>query len=94
MDPTPGVTTTVTGNMVVQISDYPASGAALTVDWIRATPFAASGTFTSRVFDAGAARNWDLVNWNASVPANTSLLISVRKGNTPVPDGSLVISFL
>ena len=86
--PTPGVTTTVTGNMVVQISDYPASGAALTVDWIRATPFAASGTFTSRVFDTGAARNWDLVNWNASVPANTSLLISVRKGNTPVPDGS------
>ena len=86
--PTPGVTTTVTGNMTLQISDYPAGGAALTVDWIKATPYAASGIFTSRVFDAGSARNWDLVNWNASVPANTNLIISVRKGNTPVPDGS------
>ncbi len=86
--PTAGFTQTVLTNMIVQISDYVTGGVSLSVDWIRATPYATTGTYTSRIFDAGSAITWGTVNWTADLPANTDLLISIRTGNTPVPDGS------
>ncbi|MEQ1676155.1 MAG: N,N-dimethylformamidase beta subunit family domain-containing protein [Chitinophagaceae bacterium] len=85
---TTAITTTVAGNMVIQISDYPAGGVGLSVDWMRISPYATPGTFLSRVFDAGMPVNWGAVNWTADEPVFTSLAISVRKGNTPVPDGT------
>lgn len=86
--PTPAITITESSNLVVQISDYPAGGVALSVDALRLTPYAAAGTFISRVFNAGQNTNWGTVNWTETVPANTTLHIAVRKGNTPTPDGS------
>ena len=44
--------------------------------------------FLSRVLDAGAPVPWATATWSASVPAGTSLALSVRTGNTPTPDGS------
>jgi hypothetical protein len=68
-------------------SEFNAGGAGLSVDWLRMTPYAGSGTFTSRVFDAGSVAEWGALTWSADVPAGTSLALSVRTGDTPTPDG-------
>jgi hypothetical protein len=69
-------------------SDDVLGGPPLTMDWVRLSPNAASGVFTSRVFDATESRSWDEVNWNSLVPANTTLSVRVRSGQTATPDGS------
>ena len=69
-------------------SDLVQDGGVLTVDWMRMTPYPASGTFLSRVFDAGTAPNWGGLTWNASLPAGTSLAMAARTGDTPTPDGT------
>lgn len=79
---------TVGANMVVQISDLLTGDGMLSVDWIRLTPYATPGTFTSRVYDAGTAKTWMAVNWSGDFPAGTSLDMAVRTGNTPTPDAS------
>ena len=78
----------ITTNMRPLASDYAADGTSLVVDWLRMSPYASSGTFVSRVFDAGGSVNWDSLNWTANVPTNTSLTLSVRTGDTPNPDNT------
>ena len=58
------------------------------VDWVRLTPYAASGMFYSRVCDAGQLVTWHTLAWSADTPAETSLALSYRTGNTPTPDGT------
>ncbi|MCU1259813.1 MAG: hypothetical protein JWO80_2698, partial [Bryobacterales bacterium] len=70
------------------VSDAIPGGGAVTLDWLRMSPYASSATFTSRVLDAGATVNWSTLAWSGTLPAGTGLALSVRKGNTPVPDGS------
>jgi hypothetical protein len=85
-----------TAAMAPVIIDSTIADGALTVDWIRATPFAGSGTYTSSVFDAGAAVTWTkLTSTNTIVPyfsccsvAGTTTVITYRTGNSPVPDAS------
>ncbi|HEY7627332.1 MAG TPA: Ig-like domain-containing protein, partial [Ilumatobacteraceae bacterium] len=79
---------TVSGTMRPIASDYSTGGGALTVDWMRMTPFASPGTFLSRVHDAGSAADWGAFSYVADVPATTSLELSVRTGSTPTPDGT------
>jgi hypothetical protein len=67
------------------VRDNTRGGNAVVVDWLRLTPYAASGTFTSRVIDGGATRNWVDASWTADVPAGTSITVSVRTGNTATP---------
>lgn len=88
--PTPGIVLTVASpaTMLAQISDYPAGGQNLSVDWLRVGAYPAAGTFTSRIFDQGTPDGWGQVDWNAIVPAGTGLAVSARLGNTPTPDGS------
>jgi hypothetical protein len=74
--------------MNVQISDYPAGGVSLSVDWIKVMPYATPGTFESKVFDAASLKNWGNISWTSQAPAGTALAISVREGNTPIPDAS------
>ncbi len=69
-------------------SDFAGGGEALTIDWLRMSPYAASSTFTSRVLDAGQAVDWAALRWTAELPAGTGLAVSVRTGSTPSPDGS------
>ena len=69
-------------------SDYNFGNGALSVNWLHATPYAATGTFTSRVLDAGATVSWNQANWTSTVPSGASLAVSARFGNTPVPDGT------
>jgi uncharacterized protein (DUF2345 family) len=78
---------TLTQNMRPLISDA-AVGGGVIVDWLRMGPYVPSGTFLSRVFDGGGALNWDIVTWTSDTPAGTSLIVSVRQGNTAIPDAS------
>ena len=74
-------------NLNVAASDFNSGGPALSVDWLHVSPYPASGTFTSRVFDAGQAVSWGAITWDQNAPTGTSIAISVRTGNTPTPDG-------
>ena len=70
-------------------SDFNSGGPELSVDWMRMSPYPGSGTFDSRVFDAGRPdRGLGRARWNAATPAGTGIAISVRTGNTPTPDGT------
>jgi hypothetical protein len=71
------------------ISDFTTDPTSVKVDWLGMWEIAAppSGTFTSRVFDAGTGTNltWGTLNAGAfdAVPA-----MQTRTGNTPTPDAS------
>ncbi len=69
-------------------SDFTAGGPDVSVDWLHMTPYQASGTFDSRVFDAGSPVNWGTLSWTADSPSGTAVSLSVRTGNTPTPDAS------
>ena len=69
-------------------SDFNSGGSEVSVDWLRMSPYPASGTFQSRVFDAGQSANWGGLSWTADAPAGTGVAMSVRTGHTPTPDES------
>jgi VCBS repeat-containing protein len=52
------------------------------------TPYAAAGTFVSRVFDAIEAVDWGGLTWTGETPAATTLAFFARHGETPSPDAS------
>jgi hypothetical protein len=81
-------TIAVTASMRALVSDFTVGGPALTVDWLRMTPYAASGTFTSRVFDGGGLTTWGTATWAATQPTGTTLVVSVRRGDTATPDAT------
>ncbi|MEO8681656.1 MAG: DUF4082 domain-containing protein [Vicinamibacterales bacterium] len=84
----------ITSNLRPIASDYAHDGSVLAVDWLRLTPYASLqegpgiATFTSRTFDASSTVTWTTAAWNATTPAGTSVVLSVRYGATPTPDGS------
>jgi hypothetical protein len=85
-----------TAAMAPVVIDSTIGDGTLSVDWIRMTPFAASGSYTSSVFDAGAAVTWQkLAATNTIVPffsccstAGTTNVITYRTGDTPTPDAT------
>jgi hypothetical protein len=79
---------TIAADLRPLASDFQAGGGAVTVDWMRLLPYAASGSFTSRVFDAGEEVAWAQALWTADMPAGTTLALAVRVGNTPTPDAN------
>ncbi len=71
------------------LADYGGGpGAPLTADWVHLSPYAASGTFTSRVFDSGGTATWQDMTWTADIPTGTALDLSVRSGDTAAPDAT------
>jgi large repetitive protein len=78
----------LSGTMRPLAIDATPGGSTMPVDWIRMGPYAASGTFLSRIFDAGATVSWGTASWTSTTPAGTSVAISVRQGNTAVPDST------
>jgi len=76
------------GTLPVIASDAAVDGNAVSLDWVRLSPYLSSGTFTSRVFDAGQAVTWGALSWTAVTPATTSLALSYRVGNTATPDAT------
>jgi VCBS repeat-containing protein len=69
-------------------SDPSVGGGSVSIDWIRMSPFAASGSFDSRIFDAGQIAPWGTLSWTSVLPTGTAVALSVRTGNTPTPDAS------
>ncbi len=69
-------------------AEYTHGAQILTVDWLRMSPYLTPGTFTSRVWDAVGTADWGAPEWVVDLPAGTSLEMSVRTGDTPVPNGS------
>ena len=69
---------------------FNSDGGDVRVDWLHMSPYPGSGTFDSRVFDAGAAQtaDWGALSWNSATPPGTGIAMSVRTGNTPTPDGT------
>src|SRR5262249_61749310 len=68
--------------------DFAGDGRVISVNWLHLTPYTAASTFTSAVFDAGGTVTWTNAVWHGSAPAGTGVVLSVRSGNTPVPDAS------
>jgi hypothetical protein len=62
------------------ISDTAAGDGPLSVDWIRSTPYAGSGLYTSPVFDAGDDVDWLKLTTTSTVPSGTTSTISYRTG--------------
>ena len=69
-------------------SDFTVGSGSVSVDWIRMSPYAAAGTFVSRVFDATQAVDWGGLSWTTETPAGTSVAFFARHGDTPLPDAS------
>jgi hypothetical protein len=66
-------------------SDFAAGGGGVRVDWLVRDLYLASGTFESRVLDAGDAR----ALWGALTPqGGTGVVFATRSGNTATPDAS------
>jgi len=57
----------------------------LRIEWMRLSPYAPAGRFTSRVFDAGAPSVWEALSWDAGVPECSSLTMEVRTGDVARP---------
>jgi hypothetical protein len=81
-------TSSLSSTMRIGLGDYNQGNQVLYVDWLRMSPYASSGTFTSRILDGAGPVNWGLISWAASSPAGTSVTVSVRSGNTPAIDGT------
>ena len=79
---------TVGGTMRALASEYTAGGGGLTLKWLRLTPHAASGSFLSRIHDAGMVADWGAMSYSAQVPQGSTLGLDVRTGATATPDGS------
>ena len=70
------------------IIDPAVGNGAVSVDWIRSTPYAGTGVYMSDVFDAGDAVAWQKITTTSSVPSGTTSVITYRTGPTPVPDAT------
>jgi hypothetical protein len=78
----------ITQSMRPLASDFNTGGGGVVIDWLRLSPYAASGTFSSRVLDAGQIVDWSTVTWASVTPEGTNLGVAVRMGNTNIPDGT------
>ena len=76
----------VVGYMRPLASNGSIGGGALNVEWMRMSPYAPEGDFTSRVHDAGGPARWEGCDVDATVPAGTAVTMEVRAGDTPEPD--------
>ena len=81
-------TVSIPNSLRIFASEFSSGAPGLSVDWLRLSPYAAAGTFQSRIFDAGAGGSWTSISSTSDLPAGTSIALSVRSGATPVPDGS------
>ena len=69
-------------------ADEQLGGESIAVDWLRISPYPATGSFLSRVLDAGRRVDWEALSWTNESPAGTAVFLSARNGDTPTPDGT------
>jgi hypothetical protein len=73
----------VPGHMRGLAANQRLGGAPLCVEWMRISPYAPTGTFTSRVLDAGGPAEWATATWDAHLPEATTLDVEVRTKADP-----------
>jgi hypothetical protein len=56
------------------------------------TAYQASGTLTSSIFDAGAAGTWGTLEYDATTPAGTAVMVKIRTSNSPTMSGASAFS--
>ena len=78
----------ITRTMRPLISDFNSNGPALVVDWLHMSPYGSPCTFTSRVIDANAKKDWLLLSSTGDRPVGTGVAFLTRTGDSAVPDGS------
>jgi hypothetical protein len=79
----------ISASMRPMASDYNGDGAPLKIDWMRLTPYAAASTYLSGIFDSnGGGATWIDAAWTGATPAGTAVVLSVRSGDSAVPDAS------
>jgi len=78
----------VTSNLNVQFGDLNLDGSPLAVDNVDVAPFTSTGSFTSRVLDAGRDVVWSNLVYEANVPTGATIALTYRTGETATPDGS------
>ena len=77
----------ISANMRPATSDYDPALPALTVDWMRMTPYGSPCDYDSAVIDGlNAAANWTTLAATSLLPAGTGVILSTRTGNVPTPD--------
>lgn len=81
MVPMPGHMRALAGNQ--RLGTQP-----LRVEWMRVSPYAPAGRFTSRVLDPGRSADWKRAAWEADLPGPTSVSVDVRTGDVPRPGRS------
>ena len=70
----------------IAASDFNPNFGNIVVDWVRLLPYAAAGSFESRVFDASSAVDWATIYRKTVTPAGTTLAIFRRTGAHGDPD--------
>jgi hypothetical protein len=78
----------VPGHMRPLAANQRLGGEPLRIEWMRASPYAPAGRFTSRVLDAGERVEWHDPEWQVDVPPRTSLDLEVRTGDDARPSRS------
>lgn len=81
-------TRSITAQMRPLASDRTVGAGSVTVNWMRMTPYATPATFLSRIINAGSVVPWSNASWTSALPSGSSVILSVRTGDTPVPDAS------
>jgi methionine-rich copper-binding protein CopC len=85
------ISTTFPSGTALHVSLSAKSGSpkpAMLADWVHVLAYASSGVYTSAVFDATRIVNWGTVNWDALLPAGTSIQVETSSGDTATPDGT------
>jgi hypothetical protein len=78
----------VPGHMRGLAANQRLGGPPLLVEWMRISPYAPAGRFTSRLFDAGTPVEWATATWTSERPPGTSVELRVRTGDTSPPGGA------
>jgi hypothetical protein len=75
------------------LRDGAAGDGALTVDWLRMSPYATPGTYTSVVFDAVGPAAWTKLTLAAVAATGTTQTLWFRSGNSPDPNDGTWTAF-
>jgi hypothetical protein len=65
------------------ITDLTLGDGALSVNWMRMSPYAATGAYTSRIFDANQSVTWATIVAAGDRPLGTNVVLEVRTGQQP-----------
>ena len=62
------------GMRPIAASDYSVFGGTIVVDWMRLGPYAPSGAFLSRVFDAQTIVEWKSIYWFGTTSSDLTMM--------------------